>query len=108
MSKTVEILRKARALIKGGWCKESPTKPAKPKKNGWPRRQKTRYCATGAIAQANQIDVKAVSNTAAYAHLQRATGGVIPEYFNDDPWTTKRKMLKAFGRAIAAAEKADD
>lgn len=101
-SEELTVLRRARALIAGGW-----TQGAYMSVGFFGRR----YCAVGAIAYSAGLvpglDTSTPAMTDARRALRTASGmeyyeGI--ETWNDNPRRTKQEVLAAFDRAIASLE----
>lgn len=94
------ILKKARALIAKGWCKNHLAVDA----NGDPRPSESpkavAWCAVGAIYRAGGA---ANARYSARAFLDNAADGDV--LVLNDTSRTRRPVLRAFDRAIALAEK---
>jgi len=108
-SKTpVEVLKEAKKIVTKGWCQGHY---AVDKKGGIVSeysRAVSKCCATGAIFRAAGMQ----HSTVAFSFLEKVIphrageSSSIPTW-NDNKRRTKKQVLKAFDRAIKAAEKAE-
>lgn len=91
---TKEVLRKARALVKEGWCQQDLLRQ---------EYGKTLYCALGALDTATGGPS---DNTPAYKRMLRVTRAVDGQLseWNDAKGRTKAQVLAAFDRAIKACK----
>lgn len=98
---TVEVLRKARELVAKGWTQGWFAKSAANRRVTWTSPKACKFCAVGAIyAAANGAPV-----TDAIRALSAAAGcGFLGIPHWNDNLATKRDVLSAYRRAIAAAE----
>lgn len=100
-----EVLRKARARIERGWCRESFARDKGNRTIAPWRAEARRFCARGAMMVNGWSDDSVDRKTEGF--LAEATGagsrlGI--ECWNDDPKRTKAQVLRAFDRAIVLAE----
>jgi hypothetical protein len=103
-NETAEILRKARALVEKGWCRNEYARDSRNQPTWALSKDAVKFCAAGAMTAAAGSVERAFAARAAFS-------GAIPQYltlqdFNDRS-SNKRPVLRAFDRAIAAAEKSD-
>ena len=89
--KTSEILKRAIARIRRGWCKGATIKHI---------RGKWHYCSIGAIT----VDTPWMEYTKAKEILQDIIGPGQVSNWNDHHKTTKRKVLAAFEKAYRLAK----
>lgn len=101
----LSVLVAARKLItpRRAWIKGDFGKDAKGKTLVTPHPDAVRFCSIGAIRQA--AGKAELTKIKARETLRGAMNGDILN-FNDDPETTHRQVLAAFGRAIKKLRKA--
>ena len=106
MTETAKILKKARALIAKGWCRGAYAKTKTGRRTSRLDKDACRFCSLGAIHRAIGPRGKAGQFERATDALLGVIGDkAIPSW--NDSQTNKRPVLRAFDRAIAAAEKSD-
>lgn len=99
---TVEALRKARALIKKGWCQGFFAQTSDGEEVDANDRRARKWCASGAVF-AQKGHGRIVGD--ALSVLSRVVETSSISDWNDAPVRTKREVLAAFDRAIKAASK---
>lgn len=92
---TIQVLRKARALVKKGWTQGCMARSAKGNRITPFSPKACRFCAWGAIESAAR---EGGNYFPAYKALERIVENV--PRFNDAPARTQRQVLAAFDRAI--------
>lgn len=98
MKTTVQVLTKARALIKHGWCREYVAVTRAGDCVIPPSRGAVKFCPIGAIMQAGGAAFGVERQ-----FFRRAIGGETIAEWNDAQSRRKRDVLAAFDRAIKLA-----
>jgi hypothetical protein len=97
---TLEILKKARALLAEGWCQGQSIAV----KEGDVYKRDMVTALNDASAGAGMMAVGGPASRAAFALMWEATGGHGIIQFNDDPHTDHALVLWSFDCAIAELE----
>jgi len=106
-SETVEILRKAKALIDAPekWSKRFAAANAAGAMVLPTHREARRFCALGAIARAQKADYILAGPVVTAFRSGAALGSRPISSWNDAPGTTHADVMAAFDRAIELASK---
>lgn len=103
-----QVIQEARALVEQGWC-QVDYRRKEPDGN-------TRYCLVGAFHQVQRQycgwssacffehqEAIRDARQALFKHIPVGYDG--PEHFNDDPRTSRRRVLAVFDRALVEVAK---
>lgn len=100
MNENIKLLRKAKRLIKNGWCQHSYAETPNGPTFNWADPAATNFCAMGAIFKSrpdgiSDNDICNVLEKLVY-RIDKSTSVAV---FNDEPGRTKEDIINLFTKA---------